>query len=300
MDTMKLKPLAIAEFLLVTCMAFVLAMCLQELASGQEKLNPDAAARTAAAAQLASEEDAPVLPDDYAKNDPPRISAEWSQPPAAVKSDGEFVFYTSDGTWVCGPCNTQKSYLASGNLSFSYRTVGVPSGGKSPTGSVPLWQAPDGTLLSGASSVSYLNQWAARHQPASSASTSPDDLAVSVSVDASSPVAALQALAAHVQRHSLPASEAQPAQSWLPEIDVDVDDAVLRLLDSMLSADGLKTGGLSVKWPAGVRSVSLSPAAELRFKKLVEIDVELTKVTVDGRKVTFALSKFPDLTVRLK
>lgn len=294
---MKLKNIGIAEVLHVTCMLLVamqLPIIFWEYGFAQDQ--PDAAARTAAAAQLASEEDAPVLPDDFAKNDPPRISATWEQPAAAVAA-GEFVLYTSDGTWFCGACNTQKSYLDRGSLSFGYRTVGVPSGGKSPTGSVPVWKAPDGTLLSGACSVSYLNQWAARHQPAAVASTSPDESTVVVSVDAASPAAALQALAAHVQRHSAAESA---VQSWLPEIDVDVDDAVLKLLDSMLSADGLKTGGLSVKWPAGVRSVTLSPAAELRFKKIVEIDVQLTKVTVDGRKVTFALSKFPDLTVRLK
>jgi len=40
-----------------------------------------------ASAQLAIEEEAPVLPDDFAKNDPPRVSAKWTiEPVESVKS----------------------------------------------------------------------------------------------------------------------------------------------------------------------------------------------------------------------
>lgn len=240
-----------------------------------------------------------------------------------------FKLFTSDGSFRCPACDQQKTILNSGGLLFDYETIRVPSGGSLPrgVGVVPCWQSPNGKTLVGVHQISQLNDWAVKnpgHRPdaAPASPAAPADIAAESSVppvtevdlEAKTSTAILQAIAAHVQRieernsgKSNPIESAAvggAVQSWLPEIDIDVDDGLLKILDGLLAKDGYTAGGLTVGWPAsaGKRSIQFSPALAIRFRKILEVDVEIKSVSIEGRTVTLNLTGrfLSTLVVRLK
>jgi hypothetical protein len=270
-----------------------------------------------ASAQLAIEEEAPVLPDDFAKNDPPRISANWLEdiPPAVINDDptegrpAVVTLFTSDGTWKCKPCEDQTITIAAIKPKFEYATIPVPAAGQSPSGKVPYWLAPDGAFFEGNMDAKTLEKWVADHSPkkgetvqAFEAEKLKQQKALSVvQIDGSSSSAVFAALVDHLSR-SVSAAGPKIAQSWLPEIDVDVADPLLAVLDSMLSKDGYKLGGLKVAWPAGKRSVIFDPPVDVAYRKILEVSSKVKSVEINGREVVIRLDGrlINDLKVRLK
>lgn len=265
-----------------------------------------------ASAQLAIEEEAPVLPDDFASNDQPRISAEWLEeiPPEIVKEELPKVatLFTADGTWRCQPCINQQSFLTSNPPKIQFATVKIPAEGQSPTGKAPVWLAPDGTIFEGAMDTKTLEKWIKEHSPtegtkvskAAGEEVTPKGLAV-VKVEGSSSSAVLAALVAHVSRIEGPES-LRVSRGWLPEIDVDLDDPMLKVLDGLLSAKGLEIGGAKISWPAGKRSISFDPPIEVSYRKVLEVSSQVKAVEVSGREVTLRLNGrlISDLKVILK
>lgn len=269
--------------------------------------------------QQAIEEEAPVLPDDYAKNDPPRVSAEWLEfiPPEVVKTDGKAgqkiaTLFTSDGTWKCRACDIQAGYFSASQPKFAYETVKVPAQGQSPTGLVPYWVAPDGTGFEGYMDTKTLEKWVAEHTPKEGKEVSEDageevkGLQI-VKIDGSSSSAVVAAILDNVARTELmKAGKLSPsgavASTWLPEIDVDLDDPMLKVLDGLLSRDGMKLGGGKISWPAGKRVVSFDPPIDVSFRKILEVSATVKAVEVNGREVVVRMGGrlVPDLKVILK
>jgi hypothetical protein len=302
---------------------------------GNDDIPPKVAVDVAASAQLAAEDEAPVLPDDFARNDAPQVSAEWktestpeplaesSSPestPAVTDNRPEFVLYTSDGTWKCLPCRNQEAELSQNPPKFRYRKVLIPAQGKSPNGNAPCWQAPNGTLFPGNQTTAVLSSWARLNgwdgseapKPAQATAQKPAAAQadvrpvkrVEVSIDGKSAKSVLSAIAAHTKRMHEGSGDPSGAagRSWLPEIDVDADDSILKILDAMLSADGYSVGGLKVSWPAGARSVAFDAPIQVRFKKILEVDVEVKSIVVENRVVTVNLAGrfLSELKIRLK
>ena len=274
--------------------------------------------------QQAIEDEAPVLPDDFAKNDPPRISAEWSEliPPEVVKDDaGESAgkagqkiatLFTSDGTWKCRACDIQAWYFSVSPPKFAYQTVKVPAQGQSPSGLVPYWVAPDGTGFEGHMDTKALEKWIAEHTPKEGTEV-PKDAGEEVKafqvvkVDGSSSSAVLAAVLENVARTELmKAGKLSPsgavASTWLPEIDVDLDDPMLKVLDGLLSRDGMQLGGGKISWPAGKRVLSFDPPIDVSYRKILEVSATVKAIEVNGREVVVRMGGrlVPDLKVILK
>lgn len=281
--------------------------------------------------QQAIEEEAPVLPDDFAKNDPPRVSAEWLEfiPPEVVKDDagdsdesagkaGQKIatLFTSDGTWKCSACNVQAGYISASQPKFAYQTVKVPAQGQSPTGLVPYWVAPDGTGFEGFMDTKTLEKWIADHTPKEGTEVSKDageeitddvkGLQI-VKIDGSSSSAVVAAILDNVARTELmKAGKLSPsgavASTWLPEIDVDLDDPMLKVLDGLLSRDGMTLGGGKISWPAGKRVISFDPPIDVSYRKILEVSATVKAVEVNGREVVVRMGGrlIPDLKVILK
>lgn len=229
------------------------------------------------------------------RKDPPLITS-WKTV-SAVSDNPQLTLFTADDSWRCGACEVQKRLLSEGDF-LPYKIVRVPAEGSSPTGTVPCWKAPDGATIGGAFSARNLNPWARRHGAADQPVETPSPV-VSVAIEGGTSGSVLAALAEHVRRQSTP-DEIQPSEGLLPEIDADVDDGLIKLLDAMISPAGYENGAIRIRWPDGSKQLSFSPAVEIRFRKIVEIDVKLTGLRVDGREITLQLDGFPDLVVRLK
>lgn len=283
-----------------------------------------------ASAQLAIEEEAPVLPDDFAKNDPPRVSASWladekaepvkdaPQEAATAGKEGAksnvATLFTSDGTWKCLACDVQSRHLFESKPKFAFTTVPIPAAGESPNGLVPVWKAPDGTIFEGAMRTADLEKWISEHQQAAQGQAVSENAAEElngqksvsvVQVDGSSSSAVFAALLEHVNRAEIAHKSANnklAAQSWLPEIDVDLSDPLLAVLDAMMSKDGYKLGGLKVSWPAGKRAMVFDPPVDVAYRKVLEVSSKVKSVEVDGRVVVIRLDGrlINDLKVRLK
>lgn len=273
--------------------------------------------------QQAIEEEAPVLPDDFAKNDPPKVSAQWMEfiPPEVVKTDGKAgqkiaTLFTSDGTWKCRACDIQTGHFSASPPKFSYETVKVPAQGQSPTGLVPYWVAPDGTGFEGYMDTKTLEKWIADHTPKEGAEVSKDSgekvneelkgLQI-VKIDGSSSSAVVAAILDNVARTELmKAGKLSPsgavASTWLPEIDVDLDDPMLKVLDGLLSKDGMTLGGGKISWPAGKRVISFDPPIDVSYRKILEVSATVKAVEVNGREVVVRMGGrlVPDLKVILK
>lgn len=318
--------LKFSEWILIgVVMFFVLGLALGTCCAGPP-LPPAVSVDVDASAQLAIEEEAPVLPDDFAKNDPPRVSADWLEeiPPAVIEDDGDsagkevgfsgFTLFTSDGTWTCKPCNDQQDVLSGLKPKFAYRTIPVPAEGQSPSGLVPYWIAPDGTEFQGNMDAKTLKEWVEKHKEAKREEVSkdageevkPKSLAV-VKVDGSSSSAVIAALVEHVGRTELIKSgklspSGAVARGWLPEIDVDLDDPMLKVLDGLLSAKGLEIGGAKISWPTGKRSIAFDPPIDVSYRKILEVSSQVKAVEVNGREVTLRLNGrlISDLKVILK
>jgi hypothetical protein len=307
--------LKLSEWTLIgVVLFFVLGLALGTCCAGPP-LSPAVSVDVDASAQLAIEEEAPVLPDDFAKNDPPRVSADWLEeiPPAVVEDDSidqdrpkVATLFTSDGTWKCRACDIQTGYLSTSQPKFGYETVKVPAQGQSPTGLVPYWVAPDGTGFEGYMSSDKLEKWIKDHTPTEGTKVSKDaaedvkGLQI-VKVDGSSSSAVVAALVEHLSRAGM-AESARVAQSWLPEIDVDVNDPMLKVLDGLLSAKGLEIGGAKISWPAGKRSIAFDPPIDVSYRKILEVSAAVKAVEVNGREVTLRLNGrlISDLKVILK
>ena len=110
------------------------------------------------------------------------------------------------------------------------------------------------------------------------------------------------ALVAHVQRHSK--GEEGVSQGILPTVPIDLPDSFLAIIDGMLDQDGANpVSGVRLKWGEGERSITFSPRVELTLRKIVELDIAVDKITVNGREVTISVVKpafCPDLKVRLQ
>lgn len=110
------------------------------------------------------------------------------------------------------------------------------------------------------------------------------------------------ALVAHVQRHSK--GEEGVSQGILPTVPIDLPDSFLAIIDGMLDQDGANpVNGVRLKWGEGERSITFSPRVELTLRKIVELDIAVDKITVNGREVTISVVKpafCPDLKVRLQ
>jgi hypothetical protein len=276
--------------------------------------------------QQAIEEEAPVLPDDFAKNDPPRLSAQWMEfiPPEVVKDDAEdsagkagrktATLFTTDGTWPCGSCDIQTRNLSASKPKFAFTTIPVPAAGPSPSGACPCWLAPDGTTFSGAMDTKTLEKWIGEHQEKAGAEVSKDageEIEVKgfqiVKVDGSSSSAVIAAMLENVARSELmKAGKLSPsgavASAWLPEIDVDLDDPLLKVLDGLLSREGMTLGGGKISWPAGKRVVSFDPPIDVSYRKILEVSATVKAIEVNGREVVVRMGGrlIPDLKVILK
>lgn len=244
------------------------------------------------------------------------------QKSSAGKARGSGIkLFTSDGSWHCGPCVTQENYLKQSPPSFDFETFGVPRDGPSPSGSTPCWQGADGSIFIGPMNAAKLEAWAKLHgkqadpektQAIEAVSNSSEKPVTTVEVDASSSSAVLLALIEHVNRsevaHKSNASDistpkAGPAvRGWLPEIDVDLDDPMLKILDAMLSKDGYQLGGMKVSWPAGKRAIVFDPPVDVAYRKVLEISSKVKSIEVNGREVVIRLDGrlIQDLKVRLK
>jgi hypothetical protein len=293
--------------LIIVSLMVSLAVSFAELFAQQ--LPPDVSLSVSASAQLAVEDESPVLPDDFAKNDPPQISANWL-PREALNASAEkgsgITLFSSDGTWRCGPCVEQQKILAGNPPTFEFAMVGVPKEGQSPSGLVPCWQGADGAVFTGVMSASQLESWAKAHgpKPKTSGAKKPTDVKPlsSVEVDSRNASAVLLALASHVERSQKPKPESVSGRTWLPEIDVDLNDPFLKMLDGLLSADGIQLGGARVAWPTGQRSIAFDPPVQASYRKILEVSVAIKAVEVSGREVVLRLDGrlIPDLKVILK
>lgn len=275
--------------------------------------------------QKSIEEEAPVLPDDFAKNDPPRVSAEWLEfiPPEVVKDDvskkgGRAVatLFTSDGTWKCNACDMQMRDISAAKPNIAFEKIPVPAQGQSPSGLVPYWVAPDGTGFEGFMPSAKLEKWIAEHTPKEGTEVSENEgeevteelkgLQI-VKVDGSSSSAVVAAILDNVARTELmKAGKLSPsgavASTWLPEIDVDLDDPMLKVLDGLLSRDGMTLGGGKISWPAGKRAISFDPPIDVSYRKILEVSATVKAVEVNGREVVVRMGGrlVPDLKVILK
>lgn len=265
---------------------------------------PKVAVDVATVATEANKVDQPILPDDYGKQEAGSVMATWSRPDIPVT--GYVVpgvtLYTANGNW-CAPCKVQERIL-------------IDAGGMKPDGTpvwpfkivrtderdVPAW-VPDNdpaAELTGPREPITLKAWiyGYAHAPAGSPVKN-NPASVVVTVDSTSSHAVLMALAESLRRQS----DTQPAVAgFLPAIPLDVNDSLLKILDSLLSAEGYQSGSLSVSWPSVNRKVSFEPGISLSFKKIVEVDATVTAISIKGRDVTLYLSGtiLKELTVRLK
>lgn len=271
-----------------------------------------------ASAQLAIEQEAPVLPDDFAKNDPPRISANWLEviQPEVIKEEpaerrtAVVTLFTSDGTWKCKPCIDQANSIAAIKSKFEYTTITVPAQGQSPSGKVPYWLAPDGAFFEGNMDTKTLEKWVKDHstkevetvQAVAAKELSQTKALSVVEIDGSSSSAVIAALVDHLARSSNSDGAENVARSWLPEIDVDVSDPLLAVLDSMMSSEGYTLGGLRVAWPAGKRAVIFDPPVDVAYRKILEVSSKVKSVEINGREVVVRLDGrlINDLKVKLK
>ena len=352
-------------------------------------------------AQLAIEDEAPVLPDDFARNDPPKISANWlpsssaevkiparitkcqrsaseisqwisenyksnstlstdvtprsmvwnhlvsehgfqshqvsnlpqwkalalhdavhlgkiepfeelsAMSPSSSSADGEdsgITLFTADDSWKnsCQPCKDQAAELARNPPNFKFKIVKGPKEGDSPSGLYPCWVGADGAQATGFMPKSTLEKWAKEHGKKTPANV-PQEKSVekpvtSVEIDSSKASAVMLALADHVARSSGPESLKVSGRSWLPEIDIDLDDPFLKVLDGLLSAEGFELGGAKISWPAGKRAISFDPPVDATYRKVLEVSAKVKSLEVSGREVVVRMDSrlIPDLKVILK
>lgn len=313
----------LSEIILIGVVFFFVIGAALGTCCGGPPVPPAVSVDVDASAQLAIEEEAPVLPDDFAKNDPPRISAEWLEfiPPEVVKDDGDSgkstgkagqktpTLFTTDGTWPCGACDIQARNLSAAKPKFAFTTIPVPAAGPSPSGACPCWVAPDGTEFSGYMDTKTLEKWVKDHTPTEGKEVSEasgeevnDELKglSIVTIDASSSSAVIAAIAAHSARFQ--DKQTSKAIGWLPEIDVDLSDPMLKVLDGLLSKDGMTFGGGRISWPAGKRIVSFDPPIDVSYRKVLEVSVAVKAIEVNGREVVVRMGGrlIPDLKVILK
>ena len=265
---------------------------------------PKVAVDVATAATEASVADQPIMPDDYGqRSGTAPVMAKWNS--GNVPVTGYVVpgvtLYTTDGSFPCVPCKVQERIL-------------IEAGGMTPDGkpiwpfkiervndrSVPQWVPDDGTAtLSGPREAVSLQKWilAYAKSPVQSENKYLDKLVVEV--DGSNSHAVMMALAESIRRES----DTQPAVTgFLPAIPVDVNDSLLKVLDSLLGKEGYNGSGLKVVWPVGNRKMTFEPGLQVNFKRFIEIDATVHSIAINGRDVTLALSGtlVKELTVRLK
>jgi hypothetical protein len=269
---------------------------------------PKVAVDVATAATEASVADQPIMPDDYGqRSGTAPVMAKWNSgnvPVTGYVVPGVTLF-TADDTpedpFPCAPCRLQLRIL-------------VEAGGMTPDG-VPIWpfkikHVKDGAVpqwvpdngdapLSGPREAVSLHKWilAYAKSPVQSGNKYRDKLVVEV--DGSDSHAVMMALAESIRRES----DTQPAVTgFLPAIPVDVNDSLLKVLDSLLGKEGYNGGGLKVIWPAGNRKMTFEPGLQVNFKKFIEIDATVHSIAINGRDVTLSLSGtlVKELTVRLK
>lgn len=241
----------------------------------------------------AARDEQPVLPDDYGNRKPAGVAVAWS-----TTEDTRPILYTAlpkeeDSTngWRCAACIQQKQELEKAKIDTSLYRV-VKHGTNEARGLYPRWEKPDGTLL--------IEGWikAAELPDFISKNNNPGNAVASV--EASDSTAVFAALVAHAQRQGQPENV---AQGILPTINVDVPESLTTLLDGMLENGASPTDGTRIKWPEGARKVTFDPPIEITVRKIVEIDIQVESLTVNGREVTVGVASprlLGDLTVRLK
>lgn len=266
---------------------------------------PKVAVDVATAATEASVADQPIMPDDYGqRSGTAPVMAKWN--PGTVPVTGYVVpgvtLYTTDGSFPCAPCKQQERIL-------------IEAGGMTPDGnpiwpfkiervndrSVPQWVTDDGTTtLSGPREPVSLQKWILGYAKAPVEQSENKYLdKVVVEVDGNNSHAVMMALAESIRRES----DTQPAVTgFLPAIPVDVNDSLLKVLDSLLGKEGYNGSGLKVVWPAGNRKMTFEPGLQVNFKRFIEIDATVHSIAINGRDVTLSLSGtlVKELTVRLK
>lgn len=265
---------------------------------------PKVAVDVATAATEASVADQPIMPDDYGqRSGTAPVMAKWNA--GTVPVTGYVVpgvtLFTTDGSFPCAPCKVQERIL-------------IEAGGMTPDGKpiwpfkiervgdreVPQWVPDNGDApLSGAREAVSLHKWilAYAKSPVQSGNKYLDKLVVEV--DGNDSHAVMMALAESIRRES----DTQPAVTgFLPAIPVDVNDSLLKVLDSLLGKEGYKSSGLSVVWPAGNRKMTFEPGLQVNFQKFIEIDATVHSIAINGRDITLSLSGtlVKELTVRLK
>lgn len=243
----------------------------------------------------AKQDDKPLLPDDFGQASR-SVQYTMSQPDTAVAT-----LYTADGNW-CAPCKQQEQILRDGNVPKElYRVVklGREDFAAYPqVSSVPTWVPDDGsTAYVGPRTADGLTAWltALRQR---SAAKSPDNRTFHVDGEDTKDIfLALEEIARQTQDGA-----PQATQGWIPTVPVDIDDSLLKILDSLLSSDGYTAGGVKLSWGTGKRSITFDPGMQVRFKKYVEVDLVVERIDVDGRLVTLTLDGtiVNTLTVRLK
>lgn len=269
---------------------------------------PKVAVDVATAATEASVADQPVMPDDYGqRSNTAPVMAKWNSgtvPVTGYVVPGVTLFTADDrpeDPFPCAPCKQQARIL-------------IEAGGMTPDGkpiwpfkieyvrdrSVPQWVPDNGDApLSGAREAVSLHKWilAYAKSPVKSENKYPDKLVVEV--DGSDSHAVMMALAESIRRQS----DTQPAVTgFLPAIPVDVNDSLLKVLDSLLAKEGYNGSGLKVVWPAGNRKMTFEPGLQVTFRKFIEIDATVNAIAISGHDVTLFLSGtlVKELTVRLK
>lgn len=130
-------------------------------------------------------------------------------------------------------------------------------------------------------------------------SSKPDEISMTVEIDSDDPRYVISAIAEALQQES---DEPPAVQGILPALPIDLDDDLLKLLDSLLSPDGYRKDGLQLTWGTGLKKVSFEPGMYLKFRKVAEVDATIHSLEVNGRTVTVFLSGtiISKLTVKLK
>lgn len=241
----------------------------------------------------AARDEQPVLPDDYGNRRPAQVGVSWS-----TTEDSRPILYTAlpkeedaRNGWKCAACVLQKQELEAAKIDPSLYRV-VKHGTDKATGLYPRWEKPDGTLIvEGWVKASDLPDFISKNNTPGN---------VVASVDGSSSTAVWSALIAHAQRQGQPEGV---SQGILPTINVDVPESLTAILDGMLENGATPVEGTRIKWPEGPRKVTFDPPIEITVRKVVEIDIQVESLSVNGREVTVGVASprlLGDLTVRLK
>ena len=246
-------------------------------------------------------QEAPAAAVDSSHANPPSddpaaalpVTIEWST--TTANAGQRLRFYTADG-WTCQPCDQQKRILQ--DAKFSFETIGVRFSTDSPTGQVPVWQAPDGTILRGVQSIQSLESFAERH------GVSEPETAVTATVDTVPTVNVVaEVLAFHLDGE-------QPATSSLINIDVDAPETALEIARKLLIDQRWESDSISATWEGGDRTISVGAnrlsvtpgVAIVARKSILKVSTKLTGVSYDDDLtfVTLELSGVPDLTIRFR